>query len=88
MGGTSVKGKSAFEATSLIQGPVGQPVTLQLQNPTGEAFEVVVPRGKEAQQPVSYKLERDAEGRLAGYVKLRDFSALAKKGVVEGGLNF
>ncbi|GAQ88361.1 C-terminal processing peptidase [Klebsormidium nitens] len=83
VGGVFVKGKSAFEATSLIQGPVGQPVTLQLQRPTGETFEAVIPRGKEAQQPVTYKLQKDAEGRPAGYVKLRDFSALAKKGVVD-----
>ncbi|KAG6547057.1 hypothetical protein Mapa_011307 [Marchantia paleacea] len=84
--GTTVRGMSAFEAASLIQGPKGTPVTIQLQirhGPCEEVQNLTVPREQDVRTPVFYRLERTQNPRqLMGYIRLKEFNALAKRDLV------
>ncbi|OAE34608.1 hypothetical protein AXG93_167s1190 [Marchantia polymorpha subsp. ruderalis] len=82
--GTAVRGMSAFEAASLIQGPKGTPVTIQIRHgPCEEVQNLTVPREQDVRTPVFYRLERTQNPRqLMGYIRLKEFNALAKRDLV------
>ncbi|CAM6121478.1 unnamed protein product [Calypogeia fissa] len=82
--GSSVEGLSAFEAASLIQGPKGTPVSIEIRHgPCEDVKTITVPRQQDVRTPVYYRLERTQNpGELMGYIRLREFNALAKKDLV------
>ncbi|CAH9121930.1 unnamed protein product [Cuscuta epithymum] len=82
--GIDVKGKSSFEASSLIQGPGGTLVKLMVKHgKCGPVESVDVERQPIARTPVFYRMEQiDHGSSLVGYVRLKEFNALAKKDIV------
>ncbi|KAL3678777.1 hypothetical protein R1sor_021733 [Riccia sorocarpa] len=79
---TSVRGMSAFEAASLIQGPKGTPVSIQIRHgPCEEIQSLTVSREQDVRTPVFYRLERTPNS-LTGYIRLKEFNALAKRDLV------
>jgi len=82
--GSSVTGKTAFEAASLIQGPKGTPVSIEIRHGMcGEAQSLTVERQQDVRSPVYYRLEHSQDsGQLMGYIHLREFNALAKRDLV------
>ncbi|CAH9079482.1 unnamed protein product [Cuscuta europaea] len=82
--GIDVKGKSSFEASSLIQGPGGTLVKLMVKHgKCGPVESVDVERQTIARTPVFYRMEQiDHGSSLVGYVRLKEFNALAKKDIV------
>eukprot|EP00271_Cylindrocystis_brebissonii_P008372 TRINITY_DN2257_c0_g1_i1.p1 TRINITY_DN2257_c0_g1~~TRINITY_DN2257_c0_g1_i1.p1 ORF type:complete len:862 (-),score=108.08 TRINITY_DN2257_c0_g1_i1:393-2978(-) len=83
--GTKVDGMSAFEASSLIQGPKGSLVTLQFRHsPCSPPEAATMARTVDVRTPVAYRLERPMGGEGAqkatmGYIRLSEFNALAKR---------
>ncbi|XP_031110871.1 carboxyl-terminal-processing peptidase 1, chloroplastic [Ipomoea triloba] len=82
--GMDVKGKSAFEASSLIQGPSGTIVNIMVKHgKCGPVQSIDVERQSIARTPVFYRLEQIENGStLVGYVRLKEFNALARKDLV------
>lgn len=82
--GTSVVGMSAFDVSSLIQGPKGTSVSIQLlRGPCSEPLEVTVTRQQTVRTPVFYRLQHSKQtGELVGYIQLREFNALAQRDLV------
>ena len=76
--GVSVRSRSAFQAVSLIQAAPGPDVAVTVRS-EGSAAERVVKlrRSSSAQNPVSARLE----GGNVGYIRLREFNALAEPNV-------
>ncbi|GKB08207.1 carboxyl-terminal-processing peptidase 1, chloroplastic [Tanacetum coccineum] len=80
--GVDVKGKSAFEALSIIQGPSDTSVK---HGNCGPVQSVDVQRQLIAKTPVFYRLEQMDNGKTSvGYVRLKEFNALARKDLVTG----
>ncbi|BAT73553.1 Carboxyl-terminal-processing peptidase [Vigna angularis] len=79
-----VKGKSAFEVSSLLQGPSGTSVTIQVKHGyCGPVESIEVQRQLVARTPVFYRLEQlDSGGTPVGYIRLKEFNALARKDLV------
>ncbi|XP_045825646.1 carboxyl-terminal-processing peptidase 1, chloroplastic [Trifolium pratense] len=79
-----VKGKSAFEVSSLLQGPNGTSVTIQVKRGNcGPVESIEVQRQFVARTPVSYRMEQtDSAADRVGYIRLKEFNALAKKDLV------
>lgn len=86
--GSSVEGKSAFEAASLIQGPKDAPVTIQFRHPSCSSVEeVTLERTVDVKTPVYYRLDRmpsmgNETPEAVGYIRLREFNARAKRDLV------
>ncbi|KAJ7549831.1 hypothetical protein O6H91_07G071200 [Diphasiastrum complanatum] len=82
--GNSVVGKTAFEASSLIQGPKGRPVSIEVKHgPCGQSRKLVIERQQDVRTPVYYRLENSKESsQLIGYIRLKEFNALAKRDLV------
>ncbi|KAK1382089.1 Carboxyl-terminal-processing peptidase 1, chloroplastic [Heracleum sosnowskyi] len=83
--GVDVRGKSAFEASSLIQGPSETLVNIMVVKHGNcgplESFEVE--RQLVARTPVFYRLEQVEDAATSvGYVRLKEFNALARKDIV------
>ena len=80
--GVSVRSRSAFQAVSLIQAAPGPDVAVTVRS-EGSAAERVVKlrRSSSAQNPVSARLE----GGNVGYIRLREFNALAEPNGARGG---
>ncbi|KAJ1426199.1 Tail specific protease [Sesbania bispinosa] len=79
-----VKGKSAFEVSSLLQGPNGTSVTIQVKHGNCGPVELIeVQRQLVARTPVFYRLEQTDSGAThVGYLRLKEFNALARKDLV------
>ncbi|XP_047178337.1 carboxyl-terminal-processing peptidase 1, chloroplastic [Vigna umbellata] len=79
-----VKGKSAFEVSSLLQGPSGTSVAIQVKHGyCGPVESIEVQRQLVARTPVFYRLEQlDSGGTPVGYIRLKEFNALARKDLV------
>lgn len=82
--GIDVKGKSAFEALSIIQGPSDTSVNIMVKHGNcGPVQSVDVQRQLIAKTPVFYRLEQMDNGNISvGYVRLKEFNALARKDLV------
>lgn len=80
--GVDVHGKSAFEASSLIQGVKGTLVSIEIRHePCKDTQMLSVERKQSVQTPVYYRLEHRA-GNLLGYIRLKEFNAVAKRDMV------
>ncbi|MED6184215.1 hypothetical protein PIB30_045317 [Stylosanthes scabra] len=79
-----LKGKSAFEASSILQGPSGASVTIQVRHGNCGPVELTeVQRQLVARTPVFYRLEQmDGGATPVGYIRLKEFNALARKDLV------
>nr|GEW00374.1 carboxyl-terminal-processing peptidase 1, chloroplastic [Tanacetum cinerariifolium] len=82
--GVDMKGKSAFEALSIIQGPSDTSVNIMVKHGNcGPVQSVDVQRQLIAKTPVFYRLEQMDNGKTSvGYVRLKEFNALARKDLV------
>ncbi|KAG8385344.1 hypothetical protein BUALT_Bualt03G0033000 [Buddleja alternifolia] len=82
--GVDVKGKSAFEASSLLQGPSETFVNIMVKHGNcGPVQSIMVQRQSIAKPPVFYRLEQVKNGSSSvGYVRLKEFNALARKDLV------
>ncbi|GAB2212440.1 hypothetical protein Droror1_Dr00020406 [Drosera rotundifolia] len=82
--GEDVRGKSAFEVSSMLQGPNETSVTVEVRHGNcGPVESINVQRKLVARPPVFYRLEkRDNDATSVGYVHLKEFNALAKKDLV------
>ncbi|MED6124448.1 Carboxyl-terminal-processing peptidase 1, chloroplastic [Stylosanthes scabra] len=79
-----LKGKTAFEASSILQGPSGTSVTIQVRHGNCGPVELIeVQRQLVARTPVFYRLEQmDSGATPVGYIRLKEFNALARKDLV------
>ncbi|KAK9132433.1 hypothetical protein Scep_011961 [Stephania cephalantha] len=79
--GVDIRGKSAFEVSSLLQGPNETFVTIEVQHGNcGPVQSVEVQRQLVARTPVFYRLEHiENEAAVVGYIRLKEFNALARK---------
>ncbi|KAK6268523.1 hypothetical protein QUC31_012683 [Theobroma cacao] len=79
--GENVRGKSAFEVSSLLQGPNETFVTIKVRHGNcGPTESLQVQRQLVARTPVFYRLEQVSNGPTsAGYMRLKEFNALARK---------
>lgn len=79
--GEDVKGKSAFEVSSLLQGPNETFVTIKVKHGNcGPVHSIEVQRQLVARTPVFYRLEQIENSTASvGYIRLREFNALARK---------
>lgn len=82
--GVDVRGKSAFEASSLLQGPSETFVTIEVKHGNcGPIQSIQVQRQLVARTPVFYRLEHLDNGTTSvGYMRLKEFNALARKDLV------
>ncbi|CAN6546181.1 unnamed protein product [Malus baccata var. baccata] len=82
--GLDVKGKSAFEVSSLMQGPNETFVTIKVKHGNcGPIQSIEVQRQLVARTPVFYRLEQIENGtRSVGYMRVKEFNALARKDLV------
>ncbi|KAK4440122.1 Carboxyl-terminal-processing peptidase 1, chloroplastic [Sesamum alatum] len=79
--GVNVKGKSAFEASSMLQGPSETFVNIMVKHGNcGPVESIRVQRQSIAKSPVFYRLEQVKNSSSpVGYVRLKEFNALARK---------
>ncbi|XP_020554175.1 carboxyl-terminal-processing peptidase 1, chloroplastic isoform X3 [Sesamum indicum] len=79
--GVDVKGKSAFEASSMLQGPSETFVNVMVKHGNcGPVQSIRVQRQSIAKSPVFYRLEQVKNSSSpVGYVRLKEFNALARK---------
>ncbi|CAN8245882.1 unnamed protein product, partial [Cochlearia groenlandica] len=82
--GTDVIGKSSFEVSSLLQGPSKTDVVLKVKHEKcGPIKSFKLQRQVNATTPVSYRLEKVDNGQISvGYIRLKEFNALARKDLV------
>ncbi|KAK3161493.1 hypothetical protein QOZ80_1BG0077820 [Eleusine coracana subsp. coracana] len=82
--GIDVRGKSAFDASSMLQGPKETVVTIKVKHgDCGPEESMKVQRQLVARTPVFYRLEkRENEDSSVGYIHIKEFNAVAKKDLV------
>ncbi|XP_038894566.1 carboxyl-terminal-processing peptidase 1, chloroplastic isoform X2 [Benincasa hispida] len=81
--GVDARGKSAFEVSSLLQGPNETLVTVKVKHGNcGPVESIQVQRQVLARTPVFYRLEQMDAASSVGYIRLKEFNALAKKDLV------
>ncbi|XP_075106263.1 carboxyl-terminal-processing peptidase 1, chloroplastic isoform X3 [Nicotiana tabacum] len=82
--GVNMRDKSAFEASSLLLGPSGTFVNIMVKHGNcGPVQSIDVERQSIAKTPVFYRLEQIESGSVSvGYVRLKEFNALARKDLV------
>ncbi|XP_075488755.1 carboxyl-terminal-processing peptidase 1, chloroplastic isoform X1 [Primulina tabacum] len=82
--GVDVIGRSAFEASSLLQGPNETFVNIMVKHGNcGSVQSIRVQRQSIAKSPIFYRLEQvKNDSGSVGYVRLREFNALARKDFV------
>ncbi|XP_019097267.1 PREDICTED: carboxyl-terminal-processing peptidase 1, chloroplastic-like isoform X2 [Camelina sativa] len=82
--GMDVSGKSSFEVSSLLQGPSKTFVVLKVKHgKCGPVKSLKIQRQVNAPTPVSYRLEKVDNGKVSvGYIRLKEFNALARKDLV------
>lgn len=80
--GVDVIGRSGFEAMSLLQGPNETFVNIMVKHGNcGPVQSIRVQRQSIAKSPIFYRLE-EVKNDSVGYVRLREFNALARKDFV------
>lgn len=81
-----VKGKSAFDVSSMLQGPKETFVTIKVKHSNcGPVESMKVQRQMAARTPIFYRLEkRENEDSPVGYIHIKEFNAVAKKDLVSG----
>lgn len=79
-----VKGKSAFDVSSMLQGPKETFVTIKVKHSNcGPVESMKVQRQMAARTPIFYRLEkRENEDSPVGYIHIKEFNAVAKKDLV------
>ncbi|KAL6615749.1 hypothetical protein ACP70R_038019 [Stipagrostis hirtigluma subsp. patula] len=79
--GIDVRGKSAFDASSMLQGPKETFVTIKVKHgDCGPVESMKVQRQLVARTPVFYRLEKtENEDLSVGYIHIKEFNAVAKK---------
>ncbi|OAY25077.1 carboxyl-terminal-processing peptidase 1, chloroplastic isoform X1 [Manihot esculenta] len=82
--GEDISGKSAFEVSSLLQGPNETFVTIKVKHGNcGPIESIEVQRQLIARTPVFYRMEQVDKGATSvGYIRLKEFNALARKDLV------
>ncbi|XP_078167984.1 peptidase S41 family protein isoform X1 [Carex rostrata] len=82
--GIDVSGKSAFDVSSLLQGPQETFVTIEVKHNDCSPIESLkVERQITARTPVFYRLDKMENGDSSvGYIRIKEFNALAKKDLV------
>ncbi|VFQ97074.1 unnamed protein product [Cuscuta campestris] len=82
--GIDVTGKSAFEASSLIHGSSGTLVNIMVKHGRcGPVQSIDIERQSIARTPVYYRMEQIGNSSsFVGYVRLKEFNALARKDLV------
>ncbi|GAB4831566.1 Carboxyl-terminal-processing peptidase 1, chloroplastic [Ancistrocladus abbreviatus] len=81
--GEDVRGKSAFEVSSMLQGPNETFVTIEVKHGNcGPIQAINVQRQLVARTPVFYRLEQKDDATSVGYMHLKEFNALARKDLV------
>ncbi|CAN6451663.1 unnamed protein product [Victoria cruziana] len=82
--GESVKGKSAFVASTLLQGPKETYVTVEVKHgDCGRTETIKIQRQVTARTPVFYRVEPMEDGNtIVGYIRLKEFNALARKDLI------
>ncbi|XP_043689845.1 carboxyl-terminal-processing peptidase 1, chloroplastic isoform X2 [Telopea speciosissima] len=82
--GVDVRGKPAFEVSSMLQGPTETFVTIEVKHGNcGPIQSIEVQRQLVARSPVFYRLEQMENGITSvGYIRLKEFNALARKDLV------
>ncbi|XP_009406283.1 carboxyl-terminal-processing peptidase 1, chloroplastic [Musa acuminata AAA Group] len=82
--GVDVRGMSAFDVSSLLQGPHETFVTIEVKHGNcGPIQSMKVERQLVARSPVFYRLEKFDDGDISvGYIHIKEFNALAKKDLV------
>nr|ACG26821.1 carboxyl-terminal-processing protease precursor [Zea mays] len=82
--GIDVKGKSAFDASSMLQGPKETFVTIKVKHgDCGPVESMKVQRQLVTRTPVFYRLEkRENNDSSVGYIHITEFNAVAKKDLV------
>ncbi|RLN23999.1 hypothetical protein C2845_PM07G17510 [Panicum miliaceum] len=82
--GIDVRGKSAFDASSMLQGPKETFVTIKVKHgDCGPVESMKVQRQLVARTPVLYRLEkRENDDSSVGYIRIKEFNAVAKKDLV------
>lgn len=82
--GVDMRGKSAFEASTLLQGPSETFVNIMVKHGNcGPVKSIEVQRQLVAKTPVFYRLEQIENGATSvGYMRLKEFNALARKDLI------
>ncbi|KAJ4976439.1 hypothetical protein NE237_001545 [Protea cynaroides] len=82
--GVDVGEKSSFEVSSMLQGPNETFVTIEVKHGScGPIQSIEVQRQLVARSPVFYQLEQMENGiGSVGYIRLKEFNALARKDLV------
>ncbi|PKA66566.1 C-terminal processing peptidase, chloroplastic [Apostasia shenzhenica] len=82
--GLTVRGKSAFEVSSMLQGPKETFVTIEVRHgDCGQSHLIKVQRHSVARTPVFYHLEKMEKGDISvGYIHIKEFNALARKDLI------
>ncbi|KAF0902952.1 hypothetical protein E2562_022595 [Oryza meyeriana var. granulata] len=82
--GIDVMGKSAFDVSSMLQGPKDTFVTIKVKHGNcGPVESMKVQRQLVSRTPVFYRLEkRENENSTIGYIHIKEFNAVAKKDLV------
>ncbi|KAG2590633.1 carboxyl-terminal-processing peptidase 1, chloroplastic-like [Panicum virgatum] len=82
--GIDVRGKSAFDTSSMLQGPKETFVTIKVKHgDCGPVESMKVQRQLVARTPVFYHLEkRENDDSSVGYIRIKEFNAVAKKDLV------
>ncbi|XP_042390108.1 carboxyl-terminal-processing peptidase 1, chloroplastic-like isoform X1 [Zingiber officinale] len=82
--GVDVRGKSAFDVSSLLQGPQETFVVIKVKHGNcGPIQSMKIERQLVAHSPIFYRLEKLEAGDISvGYIRIKEFNALAKKDLV------
>ncbi|XP_029121243.1 carboxyl-terminal-processing peptidase 1, chloroplastic isoform X5 [Elaeis guineensis] len=82
--GVNVRGRSAFDVSSMLQGPKETFVTIEVKHGNcGPIQSIKVQRQLVARTPVFYRLEKMENGDVSvGYIHIKEFNALAKRDLV------
>ncbi|XP_020593222.1 carboxyl-terminal-processing peptidase 1, chloroplastic isoform X2 [Phalaenopsis equestris] len=82
--GLDIRGKSAFEVSSMLQGPKETFVTIEIRHgDCGLTHSIKVQRQNVARTPIFYRLEKLGKGNVpVGYVRIKEFNALARKDLI------
>lgn len=82
--GVDVSGKSAFDVSTMLQGPKETFVNIEVKHGTcGPAQTIKVQRQPAARTPVFYRLDKMENGNVSvGYVHIKEFNALARKDLI------
>ncbi len=78
--GKSTRGMTVEQASRLIQGEIGAPITLQVERGSQSPFDLSLKRARIELSNVNYGLRQEANARI-GYIRLTEFSGHAPEQV-------